>query len=362
MKKVLFIGITNYDLLDNSHLKKKFEGLNKGMKVFVLARGKLFHHKKWGTDFYLLPKNFLFWKMAFGIGFYLCLTKKIDVIVCQSPLAEGFIGTILKKILRRELIIEIHGDWVEGTFLSKRRRLEFLKRKIVPCVARFSLKNADKIRAVSEHTKKLAQEISRDKPYFIFPAFTDLDIFLKQENVKFDNYILFVGHLEKVKGIEYLIDAFNKANKEFPDFKLILVGKGGEKKNYELRITNYELGDRIKFTGELPLEEVQDIMKNCYCLILPSLSEGLPRVLMEAMALGKPVIGSNVGGIPDLIKDNYNGFLTEPKNSNDLYGKMKILLRDKNLAIQMGRRGREAIEQNFSNEKYIDDYIKMINL
>lgn len=365
MKKVLFITPGDYNFENQEqilHLKTKFEGLNKGMKVFVLARGRLFHHKKWGTDFYLLPRNFLFWKFAFWIGFYLCLRKKIDVIVCQSPLAEGFIGTILKKILRRELIIEIHGDWVEGTFLSKKRKLEFLKRKIVPCAARFSLKNADKIRAVSEHTKKLAQEISRDKPYFIFPAFTDLDIFLKQENVKFDNYILFVGHLEKVKGIEYLIDAFNKANKEFPDFKLILVGKGGEKKNYESRITNYKLCDRIKFTGELPLEEVQDIMKNCYCLILPSLSEGLPRVLMEAMALGKPVIVSNVGGIPDLIKDNYNGFLTEPKNSNDLYQKMKILLRDKNLAIQMGERGRQFIKQNFSNEKYIDNYIKMINL
>ena len=83
---------------------------------------------------------------------------------------------------------------------------------------------------------------------------------------------------------------------------------------------------------------------------------------MEAMALGKPVVGSNVGGIPDLIKDGYNGFLTEPKNSNDLYEKMMLLLRDKDLAIQIGKRGREIIEQNFSNQKYIDNYIKMINL
>jgi glycosyltransferase involved in cell wall biosynthesis len=331
------------------------------MKVFVVARGKPFHIKKWGTDFYLLPRDFLFWKLAFWIGFYLCLFKKIDVIVCQSPLAEGFIGTILKKIFRRELIIEIHGDWVEGTFLSKKRRLEFLERKIVPYLARFSLKNADKIRAVSEHTKKSARKIFSDKPYFVFPAFTDLDIFLQEKNVKFDNYVLFVGHLEKVKGVEYLIDAFNKIHKEFPGFRLVLVGDGGEKRNYELRIMNYELNDRIKFTGELPLEQVRDIMKNCYCLVLPSLSEGLPRVLIEAMALGKPVVGSNVHGIPDLIKDGYNGFLAEPKDSRGLYEKMKALLRDKDLAIKMGRKGREIVKQNFSNEKYIDNYINMIN-
>ena len=364
MKKVLFITPGDYNFRNQEqilHLKTKFEGLSKGMKVFVVARGRLSIQKKWGTDFYLLPKNFLFWKLAFWVGFYLCLTKKIDVIVCQSPLAEGFIGAILKKILRKELIVEIHGDWVEGTFLSKKRKLEFLDRKIVPYLARFSLKNADKIRAVSEHTKKSAQEIFSDKPCFVFPAFTDFNIFLGQENVKFDNYILFVGHLEKVKGVEYLIDAFNKIKDEFPDFKLILVGKGGERKNYQLSIINYQLQDKVEFKGELSLEQVRDIMKNCYCLILPSLSEGLGRVLMEAMALGKPVIGSNVGGIPDLIKDKENGFLTKPKDSQDLYRKMMLLLRDKDLAMQMGKRGREIVKQNFSNEKYIDNYIKMIN-
>ena len=249
MERVLFIGITNYNLSDNPYLKKKFEGLSKEMKVFVLARGKPFHSKQWGVDFYLLRKSFLFWPISFLLGFYLCFFKKIDVIVCQSPLGEGFVGTILKKILRKELIIEIHGDWTEGTFLSKKRRLEFLERKVVPYLARFSLKNADKIRAVSEHTKKFAQKISSDKPYFIFPAFTDLDIFLDEKNVKFDNYILFVGHLEKVKGVEYLIDAFNKVYKEFPDFNLVLVGEGGEKKSYQLSIMNYELQDRVEFKG-----------------------------------------------------------------------------------------------------------------
>jgi glycosyltransferase involved in cell wall biosynthesis len=361
VKKVLFIGTTYYNLSDNSHLKKKFEGLSKGMKIFVLARGRLSHQKKWESDFYLLPKNFLFYTITLLLGFYLCLFKKIDVIVCQSPLAQGFIGTILKKILRKELIIEVHGDWIEATFLSKQRKLEFLERKIVPYLARFSLKNADKIRAVSKFTKIQAMKISGDKPYFVFPAFTDLDIFLHEKDIKFNNYILFVGHLEKVKGIEYLIGAFNKIHQEFPDFRLVLIGEGGERKNYELRITNYQLQDKVKFTGELPLEEVQDIMKNCYCLVLPSLSEGLGRVIMEAMALGKPVIGSNVGGIPDLITDDYNGFLVEPKNRDDLYEKMKVLLRDKDLAMQMGKKGREIIKQNFSNQKYIENYIKMIN-
>jgi glycosyltransferase involved in cell wall biosynthesis len=363
MKKLLFISVTNFDLKNNkfSHLKDKFESLSKNFEIFVLAKGRPFHKKIWNSEFYLLPPNFLFWPLAICLGFYLSLFKKIDTIVAQSPLMEGFVGSILKKILKKELIVEIHGDWEEGTFLSKKRKFEILGRKLVPILAKVNLKNADKIRGISNYLIEKAKKIAPTKKYFLFPTFTDIDIFLSEKETKFDNFILFVGALEKVKGVEYLIDAFYKISKEFPEFKLVIVGDGSEKKNYELRITNYELTNRVEFKGRLSLEETKNIMRNCYCLVLPSLSEGLGRVLMEAMALGKPVIGSNVGGIPDLIKNGENGFLFEPKNSNQLTEKLRILLRDKNLAIEMGKRGREFIKENFSNEKYIENYIKMIN-
>ena len=101
-KKVLFIGVSNYDLkkLELQHLKKKFEGLSQGVEVFVLAKGRPFRKIIWQTEFYLLPPRFFFWPAAFFLAFWLCLVKKIDVIVAQSPLAEGLAGTVLKKILR----------------------------------------------------------------------------------------------------------------------------------------------------------------------------------------------------------------------------------------------------------------------
>jgi glycosyltransferase involved in cell wall biosynthesis len=81
---------------------------------------------------------------------------------------------------------------------------------------------------------------------------------------------------------------------------------------------------------------------------------------MEAAALRKPVLGSRVGGIPDLVKDGQNGFLFEKGDSNELAKKLKALLSDKNLAVEMGQRGRTLIQKNFSNQKYIDNYLKMI--
>lgn len=342
MRKVLFIGVTKYNLEKDIHLAKKFEGLSRGIKPYILAKGKPFHKKIWRTEFYLLSAGIFFWPLAFCLAFWLCLAKKIDVIVSQSPLMEGFLGAIFKKILRKELIVEIHGDWKEAPFLSKKRKLAFIERRFTPFLAKISLRNADKIRGVAEYLIKEAKKIAPDKKYFIFPTFTNLDDFLNERDIKFDNFILFVGRAQKVKGVKYLIEAFSKIEKEFPEFRLVLVGEGLPE-------------------GRLSLEETKNKMKNCYCLVLPSLSEGLPRVLMEAMALGKPVIGSNIGGIPELIENGQNGFLFRVGDSNDLAEKLKILLRDKKMALGMGQKGREFIKEKFSNAKYIQNYIQMIN-
>jgi len=364
MKKVLFISVTNLNLKEKEtvfHLKRKFEGLSKRMKIYILTKGVPFHINIWRTDFYLLKPGIFFWPLAFFIAFYLCLTKKIDTIIVQSPLIEGFVGSILKIFFKKELIVEIHGDWIEGPFLSKKRRLEFLERKFVPILAKVSFKQADKIRGVADCLIEKAKKIAPDKQYFLFPTFTDLDSFLKEQNTRLDAFIVFVGQLEKVKGINILIEAFTNIKRDFPDFKLVIIGEGSERKNLEFKIKDLGLKNKVKLKGKLSLEQTKDIMKRCYCLVLPSLSEGLPRVLMEAMALEKPVIASNVGGIPELIKDNENGFLFEKGHSKELARKLKILLEDRNLAKEMGKKGKEFVESKFSNEKYIKNYISMIN-
>ena len=105
MKKVLFVSVTRYNLARDLHLKEKFLGLGQGAKIYVLARGKPFHQSVWGAEFYLLPQCF-FWPIAFIVGFYLCLSKKIETVVAQSPLLEGFLGTILKKTLKKDFLMK----------------------------------------------------------------------------------------------------------------------------------------------------------------------------------------------------------------------------------------------------------------
>ena len=102
-------------------------------------------------------------------------------------------------------------------------------------------------------------------------------------------------------------------------------------------------------------------MRDCYVFVLPSISEGLPRVILEAMALAKPAIASNVGGISEVVKDGVNGFLIEPKNISKLVEKIEHLIGFPDVAREMGGEGRKFVADNFSNEKYIANYIKMIN-
>lgn len=363
MKKVLFIGVTKFDFQKSLplHLEKKYLGLSKEIKPYVLGKGKLSHKEIWNTEFFLLPPNIFFWPLAFLVAIYLILVKRVDAIISQSPLIEGFTGVILKKLFKKELIVEIHGDWQEGPFLSKKRRFEALQRKFVPILAKISFRNADKIRGVAQYFIDEAKKIAPSKRYFLFPTFTDLEIFFNEVDINFYNFILFVGRFSPIKGIEILIKAFSEIEKEFPEFKLILVGEGLEGESLESRIKNVGLENRIELKGKLSLEETKNIMKNCYCLVLPSLSEGLPRVLIEAQALGKPTIGSNVGGIPELIRDKQNGFLFEVGNAENLKEKLTILLRDKKLAVEMGKKGKEFVKEKFSNEKYISSYLEMIN-
>jgi len=332
MKNVLFIGVTKYNLKKDLHLKEKFEGLARGINPYVLARGELSRKKAFGADFYLLPRP-IFWLAAPKLAFWICLAKKIDTIVVQGPLLEGLLGLALKKILHKELIVELHGDWEQ--------RLPALK-GVLTFFAERVLRNADKIRAVANYLVLKAKKYAPEKPYFIFPTFTDLNDFLAEKEIIFNNEILFVGRNDRVKGIPYLVEAFDSIKKDFPSFKLSLVGEGLPE-------------------GKLPLAEVRNRMKNCYCLVVPSITEGLPRVILEAMALQKPVIASRVGGIPDLMKDSVNGFLFEVGNVEELAEKLRILLSNKEIAVAMGQRGRELVQSQFSNEKYIQNYLDMIN-
>lgn len=366
-KRVLFIGTTDYDpAKTNETLKKKWEGLSEGIDAFVLARGRTWKIKKYNTEFFLTPKilgkiGMPVWMLiAFWRALFLIYIKKIDVIVAQSPVFDGLIAAWLKILTRRELIVEIHGDWIASPFYYFNIPFESGIKKILSALGRFTLGQADKVRVISEATDKLARRHYKGQPVYRFPTFTDIDIFKNETEISYEPFIMYAGWFYRLKGLQFLVKAFGRLQEKYPHFKLRLVGDGPYREDLEALAAKFKVSN-IEFAGWKPLAEVKDYMKRCYAFVLPSLSEGLGRVLIEAAMLKKPSIGTNVDGIPDIIQDGVNGYLFEPGNIDELTAKLDSLMGNKELAMKMGEAGRKLVEDKFSTEKYFADYTKMIN-
>ena len=165
------------------------------------------------------------------------------------------------------------------------------------------------------------------------------------------NVLGFVGWLLPIKGPEYLLKAMEYIWQEYPETALVFVGKGDLDLDLRAQALQVSANGRVKFLGWR--EDIDEIMPVFDMLVLPSLNEGMGRVLVEAMAAGKPVVASRVGGIPDLVRDGETGYLVPPADEKGLADGIKKLLEDPGKAWEMGQQGRKLCQQ-FSLEAMIE--------
>jgi len=161
--------------------------------------------------------------------------------------------------------------------------------------------------------------------------------------------ISFVGRLEPVKGVKYLLKAAEAVCKKAEHVTFLLVGDGPLKSEIKLNLYS-----KIIFTGWR--NDVADILNASDILILPSLSEGLPLSVLEAYALGKPVIASNVGAVSGVVIDCYSGLLVPSRDWKQLANAILCLISNPTLAQEMGKRGRAIIETNYNWHNILEKY------
>jgi glycosyltransferase involved in cell wall biosynthesis len=166
----------------------------------------------------------------------------------------------------------------------------------------------------------------------------------KQERLK----ILFLSRLIKGKGIYETINAFNQIQKDFKNAQLIIAGSGEELENLKPLVGQNE---NIVLTGHVDGQDKIDLYKECLFYCLPSYSEGLPTSVLEAMAFGKPVITTPVGGLKSFFQDNTMGFFVHPKDAVDLEAKFRILLTDHSLRKKMGDFNYQYAHQHIMSNK-----------
>ena len=164
---------------------------------------------------------------------------------------------------------------------------------------------------------------------------------------KDDGYALYFGRLSKEKGILNLINAFAKCNKG----NLYIAGEGPEKEKIEKIIKENSLEDRVKLLGFLDKEQMTDVTRKCKFVVVPSIwYENCPYSVLETLAIGKPIIGSNMGGIPELVIDNENGFIYN--TVDELTEKMNVLFENEDLVKQFSKKSKELAKQNYDREVY----------
>jgi len=160
--------------------------------------------------------------------------------------------------------------------------------------------------------------------------------------------VLFVGRLAGVKGVPVLLDALARLQTRHSEMKVTLIGDGPERAALEQAAHERALTIPVTFAGYKNQSEVADALAETDLFVLPSFAEGVPVVLMEAMAAGVPVVTTHIAGIPELVQDGVHGLLTHPGDATSLAGAMDALLDDPDRAHVMGQAGRDTVRADFN--------------
>jgi glycosyltransferase involved in cell wall biosynthesis len=373
--KCCWIGGARYTRPLDATTEKKFRAFKALGELFVIGFSKDMLPRQFTehAHFYLLPQlplPILRYAEIFAIAPLLALwliwRHGVRVLVAQSPY-EGVAAAWAKKIAglfgqRVVLVVENHVDLENDLFLQRRIRFPKLYRFLMTRAAYFSLSHANLLRAVSNSTQQQLEHWTTGKPVFKFAAWTDMDAFLRvgaETQRQKSQKIIYTGVLIPRKGIHHLVNAFAQISPACPEAKLVIVGRE-ETKSYAARlkaqIRELNLDTKTQFIPEIPQQELAGLMGEACVFVLPSLSEGLGRVALEAMAAGLPVIGSNVGGIPDMIRNGSNGFLIPPGDEEMLAQKLRWCLEYPEDAQKMGRHAHAFAKTFFSTQTYVQGY------
>ncbi|MDB9528197.1 glycosyltransferase family 4 protein [Oscillatoria sp. CS-180] len=174
------------------------------------------------------------------------------------------------------------------------------------------------------------------------------DLFQPKQHEGQGNHLLYVGRLAAMKGLPVLFEAMDKLKDQLPDLKLTVVGDGGERSDIEAIAQELDLSDRIDFVGYKSQTEVREYLQTADIFVLPSFAEGVPVVLMEAMAAGVPVLTTRIAGVPELVTHNESGWLVPPGDTVALADGLKMLVNDAALRNQFGKAGHDKVVAEFN--------------
>jgi glycosyltransferase involved in cell wall biosynthesis len=288
------------------------------------------------------------------------IIKKYNPLIVHTHSSKaGLIGRLAAKLAGAPIIVHSpHGHVFFGYFGPYKTKLFIILEKLASRIT-------DRIVTLTNREKKdhLLFKIAQEDKFSVICSGIELNIIKEsssdeKQNLKKElgipkNSLIVgtAGRLVPVKGPEFLIKASKYIISKYPDTYFIFAGDGPLEQDLKKKTLEMGISENIIFLGWS--DNLAKIISIYDIFVLPSLNEGMGRVLVEAMTLGKSIVASNIGGIPDLVINEKNGFLVHPKNPKELAKYIQVLLEDKDKREKMGLVGKE-MALNFSAESMIE--------
>jgi glycosyltransferase involved in cell wall biosynthesis len=340
--RLLLVARTRYELPLSPSLERKFAALRELFELRVLATSADGRARDDGT-FHLVGRL----PFLDGALFYLLLPFRVRAIarqarpaaiVTQSPYEAA---AVWLAHTGARVVVELHGDWRTATRLygsPLRRALS----PVADAVGAFGLRHADAVRTVSSYTSDLVRGIGVE-PAAQFAAFMDFEAFQASppRPLPPTPAALFVGVLELYKNVDGLARAWRLAAPRLPGVQLRLVGRGSRRDVAQQLVA--DLPAQTSWTERLSQAEVARALDEATCLVLPSRSEGLGRVLIEAFLRERPAVAMGIGGIRDVVEDGVNGLLVDSDEA--LADALVRVLGDRQLAERLAAGARHSADR-----------------
>lgn len=294
--------------------------------------------------------------LASVAGMRLRRKDRPDLLIATDPIKSGSLAKVAGRVLGAPYAVELNGNYHASMSLSDKsvtpwfvRMRSWLALRIIPWVVH----SAGAVKLLYP-TQLPPENLARiNGRVCVFHNAVPTENFRDEQSD--NNYVLFLGYPWYLKGVDRLIRAFRQVAAKHSGWTLRAVGYcGGDPQPFR------DLADGHPQINLSPLgiehSDAIRLINRCSMLVLPSRTEGMGRVLLEAMAASKPVIGARVDGIPTVVTHGYNGLLFEPDSTDDLAGCLDKLMSSQELRHQMGQAGRQEIEGRLSEANYWRQY------
>lgn len=268
---------------------------------------------------------------------------KPEIVDCQSHL---FITTAQAVKAAKELgvpsVITVHGVMAVRDFATNMAQYAYLY-----TVGSWIFRKANVVRCLTESD---AAEVIRygcpPEKVRIIPNAVDTNLF-KPKNKRTKNLVTWVGRFVHEKGLQYLIEAAGLVARQHKDVEFMLIGDGPLRREIETIVKRNGLSMNITFTGNRSHRQVAKTLQETALFVLPSLKEGMPLILLEAMACGVPVVCSRIPGISDVVTHGHNGLLVPDRNPEALANAILTLLDDESCGRRLGENARRLVAEKY---------------